>query len=119
MSDLKTRPNKKSVRKFIDAVENDRRREDTNIILALMEEITGERPVMWGDSIVGFGTYHYKYATGGEGDWFLTGFSPRKTSLVLYIMAGFSRYSDLLAKLGKYKPGRGCLYLNKLEGVST
>ena len=72
---------------------------------------------MWGDSIVGFGAYHYKYASGREGDWFLTGFSPRKQNLTLYIMSGFEEYNDLLNKLGKYKTGKACLYINKLEDV--
>ncbi len=75
-------------------------------MLELMKEVTGSQPKMWGDSIVGFGSYHYKYASGREGDWFVTGFSPRKANLTLYIMAGFSRYKELLAKLGKHKTGK-------------
>jgi hypothetical protein len=82
-----------------------------------MKKITMEEPKMWGPSIVGFGNYHYKYESGREGDWFLTGFSPRKASLTLYIMAGFKEYDELLEKLGKHKTGSSCLYVNKLEDV--
>ena len=83
----------------------------------MMADITGEKPVMWGPSVVGFGSYHYKYASGREGDWMITGFSPRKQALTLYIMPGFDRYDDLMVKLGKYKTGKSCLYINKLEDV--
>ena len=117
MADLKTKPTRKSVKKFLDAVENERRREDAYRVLEIMKEITGEEPKMWGPSIVGFGSYHYKYATGNEGDWPVTGFSPRKTALTLYIMAGFSKYDELLGKLGKHKTGKSCLYINKLDDV--
>lgn len=117
MSDLKTKRNKKSVRKFIESVEHEGRRADSNELLSLMEEVTGERPEMWGDGIVGFGSYRYKYASGREGDWFLTGFSPRKTSLSLYITCDLSRYEDLLGKLGRHKAGKGCLHINRLSDV--
>lgn len=83
----------------------------------MMERITGEKPKMWGSSIVGFGDVHYKYESGREGDWFGVGFSPRKTSLTLYIMPGFSEYRPLMAKLGKFKTGKSCLYINKLSDV--
>ena len=82
-----------------------------------MREVTGAEPQMWGDSIVGFGSYHYVYASGREGDWPLTGFSPRKRNLTLYIMAGFDEYDELLSRLGKFKTGKSCLYINKLEDV--
>lgn len=117
MAELKTRKNQKSVKKFLDSVEHQGRREDAREILALMEEVTGEEPQMWGDSIVGFGSYHYRYASGREGDWFLVGFSPRKQNLTLYIMSGFSKYDDLLDKLGKHRTGKSCLYLNRLDDV--
>lgn len=117
MAELKTKPTRASVRKFLESVDNERRRMDGFEILEIMREITGEEPKMWGPSIVGFGTYRYTYASGREGDWMLTGFSPRKQALTLYIMAGFSRYDDLLAKLGKYKTGKSCLYINRLEDV--
>ena len=84
-----------------------------------MKEITGEEPVMWGTSIIGFGSYQYKYASGREGEWFLTGFSPRKQNITLYIMSGFDQYDQLLAKLGKYKTGKSCLYINKINDIDT
>jgi len=117
MSNLKTALNDGSVEDFLNSVEDEKKREDSNNILNLMQDITGEEPKMWGDSIVGFGSYHYKYASGREGDWFQTGFSPRKQNMTLYIMAGFDRYEELLAKLGKYKTGKSCLYVKKLEDV--
>ncbi len=117
MSDLKTKKNRASVRKFLESVENQTRREDAFEVLELMEKVTGEAPAMWGKSIVGFGSYHYKYASGQEGDFMLVGFSPRKQNLVLYIMPGFSAYGELMKKLGKHKTGKSCLYINKLEDV--
>ena len=117
MSDLKTKPNEASVDAYLDSVENPRRREDARRVLALMREITGEPPKMWGSSIVGFGSYHYTYASGREGDWPLVGFAPRKQNLVLYIMPGFARYDALLAALGKHRTGRSCLYVNKLADI--
>jgi len=79
--------------------------------------ITGEKPKMWGETIVGFGSYHYKYASGREGDWFLTGFSPRKTAMSLYIMPGYGQFDAIMARLGKHKTGRACLYISKLDDV--
>lgn len=119
MAELKTKQNEQSVTDFLQAVPEERKRKDSFAILELMEEVTGLEPKMWGDSIVGFGNYHYKYATGREGDWFVTGFSPRKQNLTLYIMSGFDEYDDLLKKLGKYKTGKACLYVNKLEDVDV
>lgn len=117
MSDLKTTPNNASVEDFLNQVEPEQKRQDAFEILRMMKEVTGAEPQMWGPSIVGFGAYHYKYESGREGDWFLVGFSPRKQNLTLYIMAGFKRYEELLAKLGKHKTGKSCLYLNKLADV--
>ena len=117
MAKLKTSKNDGDVMAFLHSVEHDKRREDSFVVLDIMKEITGEEPKMWGNSIVGFGSYHYKYESGREGDWFVTGFSPRKQSLTLYIMAGFQRYDELMEKLGKYKTGKSCLYVNKLEDV--
>jgi hypothetical protein len=119
MAELKTKPGDDSVEAFLNSVEDDQKREDAFALLTLMKEVTGEEPTMWGDSIVGFGSYHYRYASGREGDWFLTGFSPRKRNLSLYIMAGFDEYDDLLAKLGKFKTGKSCLYLKRLEDVDV
>lgn len=106
-----------SVAKFLDAVEPARRREDAQVLLSLFEQETGESPVLWGTSIVGFGEYHYRYESGREGDSMKTGFSPRKSSLVLYIMPGFDALSELQSALGKYRTGKSCLYINKLADV--
>ena len=118
MAELKTKPNKKSVQKFLDSVTGKQKREDSFKILKIMKDITGEEPVMWGDAIIGFGSYHYKYKSGREGDWFLIGFSPRKQNLTLYIMSGLKRYDDMLESLGKFKTSKVCLYINKLEDVN-
>lgn len=117
MAELKTQPNGQSVEDFLNSVENDTKREDSFTILELMKEETGAEPIMWGDRIVGFGTYHYKYASGRDAEWFLTGFSPRKQNLTLYIMSGFEEYDDLLGKLGRHSTGKSCLYVKKLEDV--
>ena len=115
--ELKTKPNEKSVEEFLKTVENPKRQTDCYELLKLMKDITGEDPVMWGDSIVGFGTYHYKYKSGHEGEWFIAGFAPRKQNLTLYIMSGFDQYDKLLEKLGKFKTGKSCLYINKLTDI--
>jgi hypothetical protein len=94
-----------------------RKRADAQTILELMQAASGEPPKLWGSSIVGFGTHHYVYASGREGDWFLTGFAPRKANLTLYVLNGFPGQDALLEKLGKYKTGKGCLYINQLEDV--
>ena len=117
MSDLKTKKNDASVEEFIAGIPHDRRREDCRVVVEMMTEITGEEPAMWGSSIIGFGTYHYKYASGREGDWPITGVSPRKQSLTLYIMPGFDRYEELMGTLGKHKTGVSCLYVNRLDDV--
>jgi hypothetical protein len=117
MADIKTKRNKKSVPGFLAGIKHNRRRADAQILLKLMQQASGARPEMWGDSIVGFGRYHYKYASGREGDTFLTGFSPRVQSMTVYIMPGFDRYKALLRKLGKHTTGKSCLYINKLDDV--
>lgn len=117
MAELKTKKNSGDVEAFIASIENEQRRRDAEVVLKMMRGVTRAEPVMWGDSIVGFGSYHYVYESGREGDWFLTGFSPRKQALTLYIMAGFSRYGELMEKLGKYKTGKACLYVKKMEDV--
>ena len=117
MIELKTKPTKKNIDEFLKKVENLTKREDSFNILKLMKEITNEKPVMWGDSIVRFGSYHYKYASGREGDWPLVGFSPRKQNLTLYIMSGFEGYDEILSKLGKFKTGKSCLYINQLKDI--
>jgi len=112
----KTRPRAANPIAFIDAVKSDTKRKDSHELVALMNRITGERPKMWGPTIVGFGTYHYKYESGREGDVPLTGFSPRQASLVIYLGPGLDN-ADLLARLGKHRAGKGCLYVNKLDDV--
>ena len=117
MAENKTRPTDQSVLDFLDGVENQTRRSDGLALLEIMGEITGEDAVLWGSSIVGFGSYHYRYESGREGDMPLIGFSPRKQSMTLYIVPGFDDYDDLLARLGKHKIGKSCLYVNKLADV--
>jgi hypothetical protein len=117
MAEPKTRPTDASVERFLNAVADERKREDCRTIARLMTKVTGAKPTMWGPSIVGFGSYHYRYKSGREGDWLLTGFSPRKQALTLYIMSGFTRYDGLLAKLGKHKTGKSCLYIRRLDDV--
>ncbi len=119
MAELKTQKNDQSVEAFLNSVEDERKREDCFKVLALMQEVTGSEPAMWGDSIVGFGTYHYEYASGRSGDWFVAGFSPRKQNLTLYIMAGFDAYESILQQLGKYKTGKSCLYIKRLDDVNV
>ena len=118
MAENKTQKTGESVGEFLASVENKRRREDGFTVLKMMKEITGLEPEMWGPSIIGFGSYHYKYESGREGDIFLTGFSPRKQSMSLYIMDGFDGYDELLTKLGKHRKGASCLYINKLADVN-
>lgn len=117
MAELKTKPTGRSVKAFVDAVADPGRRKDCRAVMKLMKAATGESPKMWGPGIVGYGSYHYRYASGREGDWMLTGFSPRKQDLTLYIMAGFARYDALMKKLGKYRTGKSCLYLKRLSDV--
>ena len=119
MAELKTKLNKASVTKFLNGIKDETKRKDAFTISKIMQKVTKEKPKMWGSSIVGFGSYHYKGASGREGDWPLTGFSPRAQNLTLYIMPGFERYDALLKKLGKHKLGKSCLYINKLEDVDT
>jgi hypothetical protein len=116
---LKTSKNNSSVSGFLNSVEDRTRRKDAKAMLSLMADITGEKPAMWGDSIVGFGNYHYRSTSGREGDFLITGFSPRVQSLTLYIMPGYSlsSYQELLAKLGPHSTGKSCLYIKKLDDI--
>lgn len=116
-AELKTKVNDVSVDDFLNGIEDEQRRKDCLAVAKLMEQATKAKPKMWGSTIVGFGSYRYKYATGREGDWMLVGFSPRKQNLTLYIMAGFEDYDDLMKKLGKHKIGKSCLYINKLSEI--
>ncbi|WP_103665206.1 DUF1801 domain-containing protein [Gracilimonas amylolytica] len=117
MAELKTKQNEMDVSEHLNAIEDPQRKEDCIKIHDLMADITGEDANMWGDSIVGFGSYHYKYDSGREGDWFITGFANRKQQISLYIMSGFKRYDELMAKLGKHKTGKSCLYIKKLSDI--
>jgi len=116
-AELKTKPTKATVEGFLHSVADEAKRADCFAVMKLMEQITKEKAKMWGPSIVGFGNYHYKYESGREGDFFITGFSPRAQNLTLYIMAGFDRYDELMKKLGKYKTGKSCLYVKRLEDI--
>lgn len=117
MAILKTQPNDQKVVAFLNSIENEARRSDCLTLLPLFEQWTKEKPQMWGPAIVGFGSYHYRYDSGREGDWFLTGFSPRKQNLTLYIMAGFSQYDTIMQTLGNYKTGSSCLYVKRLSDI--
>jgi hypothetical protein len=120
MAELKTQKNDASVLDFIKSVEDEQKKQDCLELLKIFEECTGEKPMMWGASIVGFGSYHYKSERSSqEGDWPLTGFSPRKQNLTLYLMNGFESYASELEKLGKHKKSKSCLYLNKLSDVDV
>jgi hypothetical protein len=114
---LKTRRNTGDVEAFLNSVPDEKKRQDSFAILKLMKEVTGAEPEMWGSSIIGFGSYHYKYASGREGDWMLVGFSPRAQNLTLYIMSGFNECDGLLEKLGKHSTGKSCLYIKRMEDV--
>lgn len=117
MAELKTKVNHASVEDFLSRVEDEQQREDCFAVLELMKSVTKTEPKMWGSSIVGFGSYHYQYATGREADWMLTGFSPRKQNITLYITSGFDRYDDLLKRLGEHSTGKSCLYIKRLADV--
>jgi len=117
MAELKTKLNDGSVEDFLNTVEDKQKRADSFALLKMMGEISGEPAKMWGKDIVGFGTYHYVYASGREGDWMLSGFSPRKASLSIYLMAGFDQLGNELNALGKHKSSKGCLYVKKLSDI--
>ena len=118
MAKTKTAETEKYIYEFIlEFAETEQKRQDSHELVKLMEKVSGFPAKMWGPSIIGFGSYHYKYESGREGDWMVTGFSPRKNDLTLYIMPGFARYEDLMARLGKHKTGKSCLYINKLSDV--
>ena len=117
MAELKTKQTDASVKDFLNQIKDEERRNDCLTVAKIMEEITGSKPKMWGPSIVGFGTYHYKYASGREGDWPITGFSPRKKDLTLYITSGFTDYADLMKQLGKHSTGKSCLYVKRLSDI--
>ena len=117
MAENKTKATKASVTEFINSIDDKLMRADARKVAAMMRRATGKRAKMWGSSMVGYGTYHYRYASGREGDFMITGFSPRKQALTVYIMPGFTPFDKLMAKLGKYKTGKSCLYIKRLSDV--
>jgi len=117
VAELKTKETTESVSAFLNKIADKNRREDCLAVADLMREVTKEEPRMWGASIVGFGRYRYKYESGREGEWMITGFSPRKGDLTLYIMGGFEPFPDVMKRLGKYKTGNACLYIKKLADI--
>jgi hypothetical protein len=113
----KTKVTTVPVNDFLDKVTDERKKTESYTLLEMMKRLSGEEPKMWGPNLVGFGNYHYKYDSGREGDFFRVGFSPRKQALTVYIMPGFERFTELMDQLGKYKTGKSCLYIKKLEDV--
>ena len=117
MAEPKTKPTQASVKEFLNQIPDKERREDCFAVAKIMEEITGDKPKMWGPSIVGFGSQHYKYASGREGDWPVAAFSPRKKDLTVYLMVGFDKNQELMQKLGKHSTGKSCLYIKRLSDI--
>ena len=117
MAELKTKRNDASVDEFLSSITNRERVQDCKNVMKLMARVTNEPAAMWGSSLIGYGSYRYRYKTGRQGEWFLTGLSPRKNALPIYILSGFDRYEDLLNKLGKHSIGKGCLYIKDLNDV--
>lgn len=117
MAELKTKKNTADVNAFLNSIQKEDTLADCQELVRIMSELTGDEPSMWGPSIVGFGSYNYRYKSGRTGKWFLTGFSPRKQSLTLYIMSGFDHLDEQLSELGKHKTGKGCLYIKRLDDI--
>jgi hypothetical protein len=117
MAQHKKKPNDQNVEAFLNGITDDKKRQDSFTILEIMKQATQAEPKMWGSSIIGFGSSHYKYASGQEADWFLTGFSPRKQNLTLYLAGGLEQYDELLQKLGKHKTGKACLYIKRIDDI--
>ncbi len=117
MAEQKLKPGEESVSAFLDRIERETRRTECYALVDMMKRATNTEPRIWGSGVIGFGNYHYKYASGHEGDCFVAGFAPRKTALTVYITAGVERFPKLLANLGKHKAGKGCLYIKKLDDV--
>lgn len=116
-SQLKTQPGTGDVEDFLGGIRDERRRAESRTLLDMMREVTGEDPIVWGKAMVGFGRYHYRYASGRQGDWFRIGFSPRKQALTIYCIPGHEQHRDLLADLGRHTTGVSCLYVPRLEDV--
>ena len=119
MSENKTKLTDQSVKSFIESLDDQQKIADSYSLVNLMKDVTGCEPKMWRSSIIGFGQYHYKYESGREGDWLKTGFSPRKREFSIYIMSGFKQHDELMKKLGKYRTGKSCLYVRRLEDINT
>ena len=119
MAEIKTKKTDQPVDDFLDSIDDETKKKDCYAILDLMKQITGEEPKMWGESIVGFGDLHYKYASGRESDWMVVGFSPRKQNLSIYLTCDFQEDPDLMSRLGKFKTGKACLYIKTLEDVNV
>ncbi|MCY3627453.1 MAG: DUF1801 domain-containing protein [Gammaproteobacteria bacterium] len=119
MSENKTQPTEASVAKFLDGISDSKKQEDTQTIVEIMERVSGYPAKMWGESLIGFGQYTYTYKSGRTGEWSLVGVSPRARNISIYIMPGFDNYQDLMQQLGKFKVGRSCLYINKLQDVDV
>ena len=117
MAEAKTKPTKESVAGFIKKIPDAQRREDCLTLAKMMEEITGSKPQMWGPSMIGFGSYHYKYASGHEGDCFMTGFASRKSDLTVYLAMGFQKHAELMKQLGKHRTSKSCLYIKRLSDI--
>ena len=117
MTQLKTQRANDSIEEYLAGLDDPRKRDDCFVLLRMMREVTGEEPAIWGGTIVGFGFYKYRYNSGRRGEWFITGFAPRKRDLTVYIMPGFDAYQPLMQRLGKHKTGKSCLYLSKLEAI--
>lgn len=118
MAELKTQPTGADVTAFLNAIADERKRNDSFALVELMHDVTGAAPRLWGENIVGFGDHHYKYASGREGDWFIVGFAARKQNLTLYLTYGFEQDTDLMAQLGKHSSGKACLYVKRLSDVN-
>jgi hypothetical protein len=117
MAEMKTKLTGQSVEDFLNQLPDEKKRKDSFLLLETMQQAAQAEARMWGDAIIGFGDYHYKYESGRENDWFQVGFSPRKQNLALYLMGGYHQDEDLLAKLGKIKPSKGCMYINNIEDI--
>ncbi|MBE2226406.1 MAG: DUF1801 domain-containing protein [Ignavibacteria bacterium] len=117
MTEIKTKATNVSVKKFIDAVDDEEKRKDSHVLVKMMEKITGEKPKMWGPSIIGFGKYEYRYESGHGGEMCVAGFSPRKAAITIYILMGFEKTPELLKKLGKHKVSKACLYIKRLSDI--
>lgn len=117
MAEIKTKPGEENIHDFLNTITPDNKKKDAFQLLELFQKITGLQPQLWGGAIIGFGKYQYQQKGGQKGEWFLTGFSPRKSNISIYTMAGFEQYESLLKQLGKHKTGTGCLYINKLADI--